>query len=96
MYPDVERACRNACTGNQSFSREEFMCSGKYIDEAAFIRAYGIDPCEGGAAMEDILDPLNDREAQEKQFQDIAPFLWGVLLLILVALAVLYFLRRKG
>jgi len=72
------------------------MCGGKYIDEAAFMRQYGFDPCPGGATMDELLDPLNDRAAQQKQFQDIAPLLWGVLALILVALAVLYFLRRKG
>lgn len=70
------------------------MCSGKYIDEAAFIRAYGIDPCEAGASLESVLDPLNDRDAQKQQFQDIAPFLWGILALILIALVVLYFLRK--
>lgn len=92
--PDVETACKNACKSNSSLTREKFLCSGDYIEEALLIARYGYDPCPNqGLDVSTYLDPLNDRdreEAKNKELQDVAVILAIVaaagLLILFIAL----------
>ena len=92
--PDLERACKNACKGNSSLSKEEFLCSGNYFSEAAYIALYGTDPCGGGVVIDEVLDPLNDRAREEKEWQDVQPVLLGIGILIAAALIILYLIKK--
>ncbi len=86
LQPDLERACVNACKSNSGLSRDEFLCSGKYIDEEVLIGAYGYDPCEGGVSIEDYLDPLGDRENDKEKLKSLMPVYIGLGILILVGI----------
>lgn len=86
--PDIEYACRNACKSNTSFTKDEFQCSGNWIDDAIVIRNYGYDPCTtGGTSVQQYLDPLADRAREDQQNTkafEIAGILGGVALLALL------------
>jgi hypothetical protein len=54
------------------------------------ILSYGYDPCPGaGASIVDILDPLGDRDYEEKKRKDLEPIYIGGGLLLLAALIIL-------
>lgn len=96
--PDIERQCKNACKDNISFSREDFLCSGKWVDRTVVMLTYGYDPCPGqagGRTMEELLDPLGDRERDEQKREDLQPVILGGALLILAALVVLVMVLRS-
>ena len=87
--PDVERQCRKACHEDKHFTREEFLCEGNWVDEMAFIAAYGYDPCpDNDTTITDFLDPLNDRERQDKQLEEYTPFIIGGGALLLIVLII--------
>jgi hypothetical protein len=96
QQPDVERQCKALCNNNISFSREEFLCSGKYVDDALIILSYGYDPCtESGASVQDILDPLNGRERQDQELEKFTPVIIGGGLLVFAALVILIIVIRS-
>ena len=95
QQPDIERQCRKLCNNNISFSREEFLCSGNYVDDALIILSYGYDPCPGaGSSVEALLDPLDDRGRQDAELKRYAPVILGGGIMLLAALVVLIMVIR--
>ena len=92
LQPDLERACINACKNNTGLQKDQFLCSGQYVDEAVIIGAYGYDPCSGGISVEDYLDPLDDREGDQAKLKNLMPVYIGLGLLILVGI---YYLVKR-
>lgn len=94
--PDVERSCINACKTNAKLTKDEFLCSGNYIEEALLVARYGYDPCPGqGVDVETFLDPLGDRpreDAKNKQLSEVAIILAVV---AVAALIILFIALRK-
>ena len=94
MQPDLERACENACKGNTGLQREDFLCSGQYVDEQLVMGAYGYDPCPASeVVIDDYLDPTKQREQNQERMKSLQPLFLGLLLLIGAGLAVLYFTK---
>lgn len=94
--PDTERACKNACKDNSGLTREEYLCSGNYADQAAYILQYGFDPCPGdGINFENtVVDPGGTQADQRaEQWQRMAPVL--LVLLVFVGWALSVYLKRK-
>lgn len=88
--PDLERACRKACSNDHGLNREKFLCSGKYIDEAQYILSYGHDPCPNSPiTVEDVLDPTNSYEKEMAWFEEMKPIYLGIGIAILIALGML-------
>lgn len=94
LQPDLEKACKNACKSNTSLTKEQFQCSGQYVDEQALILAYGYDPCAGGVTAEDVLDPLGTQEYEAEKLDSMKGTFLILGLLILAALGVLYYVRK--
>ena len=94
LQPDLEKACKNACKGNSSLTKEDFQCSGKYVDEQALILAYGYDPCAGGVSVEEILDPLDSQGQAAEKLESLSGTFLLLGILIMAGLAVLYYMRR--
>lgn len=89
--PDVERSCKNACKTNTELTKDEFLCSNNYIEEALLIARYGYDPCPGrGATLESYLDPLGDRPREDVKNEQLSEL--AVILGIAAGAAVLIFL----
>jgi hypothetical protein len=87
---DERDACRAACAGNISFSKEEFLCSGNYVDQEYVIGRYKYDPClDDDTTLEGFLDPLNDREREAEKRQDMIPLVAGIGLLLLAGLIII-------
>lgn len=94
--PDIERACKKACRANYDLTKEQFLCSGNWIEQAVVIGAYGYDPCpNSGIDLPGYLDPLNQRQAEKDQVQNVQPWLIGGVALVVIALIVLVILKRK-
>ncbi|WP_425421813.1 hypothetical protein [Phaeodactylibacter xiamenensis] len=94
--PDVKDACRKACDGSVSFSKEEFLCSGQYLDVGPVMLRYKYDPCnDDSITMESILDPANKRTEEEDRLKLYAPYLIGASVLFLGALALILFAPTK-
>lgn len=93
--PDLRQGFRNACIAKPSLTKEEYLCGGKYVDEATIMLTYGYDPCAGGKSIGDILDPTNQRAENNADFQQSLPVFVGIGALIVVALIALYFINRK-
>lgn len=94
--PDIERACKNACGSNSSLTKEDFLCSGNYIDDAIMIAAYGYDPCpNSGTSIEDLFDPLGDRDREDEKLQELQPAIIGGGILVLAALVILFIVARS-
>ncbi len=87
---EIRDACRSACHNSTSFTKEEFLCSGDYIDQEYVIGRYKYDPCkDDDITLPGFLDPLNERERQEEQRQDMLPVYAGLGLLFFAALIVI-------
>lgn len=94
--PDIERACKNACGSNYNLTKDEFLCSGNYIEDAVMIAAYGYDPCpHSGASVEGLFDPLGDRDREDRKLKELQPFILGGGLMVLAALIILLFVVRS-
>lgn len=91
----MEDACKKACSDDTGLTREKFLCSGKYVDEQEYIIQLGIDPCAGGASVQDVLDPFNSREQEAERLEQLTPILLGLGIVVLAALAILYIVKRK-
>lgn len=94
LQPDLERACINACKGNTSLAKDDFLCSGKYVDEQVIMGAYGYDPCAAtGVDIEDYLDPLDTQAENQERLQSLMPLF--ILLALIIGLGVWYLIKRK-
>jgi hypothetical protein len=92
--PDVLEGCKQLCGTNISFTKEDFLCSGNYVEESVVIGRYGYDPCPAaGNTVEDFLDPLNDRETQKETRRELIPVVGGVGLFFLAAFIILVIAR---
>lgn len=94
--PDLERAFSKACDGNTDLERDDFLCSGKYMDQRAIILNYGYDPCVGdNITVQNVLDPTNQRDENNADFKSSLPVIGVIGGLIAVGIIVLYFINRK-
>ncbi|MCB0653951.1 MAG: hypothetical protein KDC85_21920 [Saprospiraceae bacterium] len=88
--PDIERSCKNACKTNSGLTKDDFLCSGNWIDQQIVFAAYGYDPCAGdNTTIEDYFDPLDDRareDAKPEKYKDLIIIVAAILLLALAAL----------
>lgn len=93
---ELERACKGRCNGDStSFTKDDFLCSGNWVDDANIILAYGYDPCPGsGSSAEDVLDPLGDRKREDERLKQIKPIVIAAFILIAAALGILYVMRK--
>ena len=94
LQPDLEKACKNACKGNEALTKDLFQCSGKYVDEQAVILAYGYDPCSGGVTIEQVLDPTGSEEYEAEKLDSLKSTFLILGILIAAGLGTLYFIRR--
>lgn len=94
LQPDLEKACKNACKSNTGLTKEQFQCSGQYVDEQALILAYGYDPCAGGVSIEEVLDPTGSQDYEAEKLDKLGSTFLLLGILIILGLGVLYYLRR--
>ncbi|PHN06165.1 hypothetical protein [Flavilitoribacter nigricans] len=89
----LRKGCESLCkTGFTDFGKEEYLCSGKYVDEAAVMLEFGYDPClTSGPTIPDILDPTDTAGQAERNYERLEPVYIGLGLLIVIALGVLFF-----
>lgn len=94
--PDIERSCKNACGSDYNLTKEGFLCSGNWVEDAILIQAYGYDPCpNSGSSIEDIFDPLGDRDRQDQELENYTPVLIGAGALLLIGMVVFVFIAVK-
>lgn len=94
--PELERGFGKACDSNSNISKEEYLCSGLWVDQGQVMLMYGFDPCpKSGSSMIDILDPLKSREENNQDFQESQPIFIGIAVLIVAGLLILWFVNRK-
>lgn len=93
--PELERGFGKACDSNTNISREEYLCSGQWVDQKQVMMMYGYDPCPNGASWLDFADPGNSREENNQDFAESQPIFIGLGVLIVAALLVLWLLNRK-
>lgn len=95
--PDLERGCRKACdSSDRHLTREKYLCSGKYIDEAQYMLSYGHDPCpDWGLTMDDVLDPTNSFEKNQENLKNLTPVFIGIGALVLVGIIALAWSIKK-
>lgn len=94
--PELEVACRGRCDSNDtSFTKENFLCSGDWIDDRDVIALYGYDPCpKSGGTIDEVLDPLGDRAREDERLQQIMPLAIAIVVLIAAGLAIMYVMKR--
>ena len=93
--PDTERQCKNACKTNGFLTKDEFLCSGNWINQQVVFAAYGFDPCPNdGTTIDGYLDPLGDREQDNAELEKVID-IFLVVLILGAALAAIYFLAIK-
>ncbi len=91
---EIRDACRSACHNDTSFTKEDFICSGNYIDQEYVIGRYKYDPCKlDEITQQDFLDPLGNIERQEQRNKDMLPVYAGLGLLFFAALIVITIAR---
>lgn len=62
--PELIDPCKDACYNHDGLTKDEFLCSGRFLDEAEYIRKYRQDPCPGiGYTLEEILGTVPTPEA---------------------------------
>lgn len=93
--PELERGFTKACDSNHRITREQYLCSGKYIDQKQVMLMYGYDPCEGGPSWSEVLDPLATKEENNQDFESSTPIFIGIGALIVVGLVILWLVNRK-
>jgi hypothetical protein len=93
--PDLQKGYRNACIANNSLTKQEYLCGGKYVDEQTIMLTYGYDPCIGGKSLPDVWDPTNERKENNEDFNQSLPVFIGIGALLVIALIVLYFVNRR-
>jgi hypothetical protein len=97
-HPGTVAQCKGHCKSSTFFknnfldgdiSKEEFLCSGKWIDIQTHMLQTNTDPCpDDGLTLEDILTPIDEGEERREKIQDYSPILiaGGVFILILMLL----------
>lgn len=94
--PDLVDAAKAACKGNSGLSREEFLCSGRYVDQRNVILKFGFDPClEDEIDFEDTIAG-QEAGADEEQWERLKPIVYGLGILIVLAVAVFFIRKLKG
>ena len=95
--PEVEEACRRLCnSGTTEFTKEEFLCSGKYYEDGLIIRKYGFDPCpQIGTTVDEVFDPLDDRGREDREVQKYSDVLLVGAIVLVIGLAMLVRVIRK-
>lgn len=92
--PDIERQCKNACKTHTGLTKDEFLCSGNWIDQQIMMAAYGYDPCQDDDnTIDDFLDPLNNQEKDEAELDQVIK-IFMVVLLVGAVLGAIYFFRK--
>lgn len=88
--PQVKEACRAACNSSTSFGKEEFLCSGDYVDQQFVIGRYKYDPCPNdGTTLEEFLDPLGSRAQEAQKRQDFIPVIAALAAFLLAGLIII-------
>lgn len=89
----LRKGCENLCkTGSTDFEKNQYLCSGKYVDEQAVMFEFGYDPClASGPTIEETFDPTDTAGQAERNFERMQPVFIGLGVLILIALGVLFF-----
>jgi hypothetical protein len=94
--PELERGFSKACDSNSKITKEEYLCSGRYIDQAQVILMYGYDPCpNNGVTPAQVLDPLNTQKSSADAAKQAQPMYLGIGILIAVGLLILWLINRK-
>jgi hypothetical protein len=94
--PDVVSACKDACKVDNGLNKDQFFCSGNYLNQSQFILQYGFDPCPGdGVTFENtVVDPGGyQSEANSEQWAKIGPVL--AVLALFIGLALFTFLKSR-
>ena len=88
--PMVEEGCKKACNDNTSFSRDDYLCSGNYINVGEVMLRYKTDPCPNdGITMQQLLDPLDTHNAESRRLKQYLPVLAGAAILFVVVLLII-------
>ncbi len=54
--PELADLCKGVCKDRPSITRDDLLCSGRYISEYDFMARYGYDPCpSSGMTLDDFL-----------------------------------------
>ena len=93
--PDIERSCKNACKTKTDLTKEEFLCSGNWIEQQVLMAAYGIDPClNDEVTLGDYFDPLGDRENAKEKLTGLKDLFIILAILIAAGLGILFYIRK--
>jgi len=93
--PDLQKGYRNACIGNNGLTKQDYLCSGKYVDEKVIMLAYGYDPCAGGASIDQILDPTNSAEREQENLKQLTPLFIILGIAVVVGLAAFLIMAKR-
>lgn len=94
--PELERGFGKACDSNSNLTREEYLCSGKYIDQVQAMAMYGLDLCPKDAVTFDIFaDPTGSKQESNQDFKESQPIFIGLGVLIVAGLLILWLVNRK-
>lgn len=93
--PDLQKGYRNACIGNNSLSKEDYLCSGKYVDEKVIMLAYGYDPCAGGVNIGQVLDPTNSAEREQENLKQLTPLFIVLGVAVVVGLLAFFLIAKR-
>jgi len=101
LKPSIRDGCRKLCNSGRTefFTAEEYLCGSEGPSQEDVIRVYGYDPCIGGATIESVTDPLNERARQDVREQQNRQLFQDVLViagaLIVLALMGFFLFRSK-
>jgi hypothetical protein len=101
-HPGVVESCKGWCKSSSNFKngfingkigREDFLCSGKYIDLPTHMLATNVDPCPNDdLTLEDLLDPTNQAETRKQKINDFTPVIIGGA--VFIGILLLYFIWK--
>lgn len=95
---DVMDSCKGACnSGNTDFSRDEFLCSGDYVDINSVMLRYKIDPCPSDSiTLPGLLDPLDSYNEEQRRIKAYTPILVGIGVLFIIMLLIIPTKKAKA
>ncbi|MEL6660802.1 MAG: hypothetical protein AAFY48_08795 [Bacteroidota bacterium] len=82
-------SCKAACKGNSRLTKDNFLCSGNYVDQQNIILQYGYDPC-----LDDAITPESTLGIED-QWAKMQPVLIILGLILIGALVILYIKNNK-
>lgn len=92
--PSLVKSCKNACKGNKTLGKDDFLCSGNYVDQRNVILQFGYDPCmNDDIGFEDTLAGQASGQSGE-QWDRLKPIFLGLGVLIITSLIILYVIKR--